>query len=60
MYQGEGTPSGYEYPVPQTRAGASSVADCVGSHKELPADVLKQLNESARRERDRIPVATAG
>jgi hypothetical protein len=45
MYSGEGTPRGYEYPLPDNRGG-SSVTKV--AKKELSAKTLKGLKDSAK------------
>ena len=48
MYKGEGTPRGYEYPVPESRPGSSTAQPAV--ERELPRSTLDRLLESARKE----------
>jgi hypothetical protein len=47
MYSGEGTPRGYEYPLPDSRAG-SSVTKV--AKKELSEKTLKGLKDSVNQQ----------
>lgn len=56
MYFGEDTPKGYEYPVPETQAGASVTES---EAKPIPRASLEKLAASARAEREKSELVAA-